>query len=594
MYQPELGPVTSPVRRRTCRTPIARALVLVVAAAMASACGLFASGGHRTAAQCRPWTLHVAAAPSIAAPAAAVAARYNAAGRRAGGSCVTVEVDQRDPGLVVSALSGQGAVSGSIPVDAWIPDSTGWIDLARQTTPQGAARISSAAVSVAESPVVFAVPARAAGALRRAGLVPSWRSLVPSNTSFVADNASAASALPAPIQIKIPDAAADAAGLSALLALRSVVGHGPAALVKFVAAIHVAEYLRTANTATAYAAMQRPSQVPTVIVASEQSVFQHDAADPAAPVVPAYPAGGSVVLDYPYVDTTADPAHRAAVAGFGAALGTPAARALIQADGLRAPDGAAGPALSPRLGFDPRVPAQIPLPGPAVVYEIQQMWRRALLGARMLVVFDVSPSMGDWIPGTAHNRLGVTAAIMEQSLALVDNNDHLGMWVFDTGLNDPNDYEQIAPVRRMSDKLPSGITQRQFLMAAAAQSRPQVDVVTALYKTVLDAFRQMTQTYEPDRWNAIILLTDGTDQDPRPHALSLPNLLQELHAAYDPQRPVNVVTIGYGTYADYHALQKISAATGGESFLAAYPSQIQQFFAKVIVQFLCSSNCPPT
>ncbi len=104
----------------------------------------------------------------------------------------------------------------------------------------------------------------------------------------------------------------------------------------------------------------------------------------------------------------------------------------------------------------------------------------------------------------------------------------------------------------------------------------------------------MTRSYVPDRWNGIIVLTDGTDQDPRPHALTLPTLLQQLQAAYDPRRPVNVVTIGYGPDTDFAAMQKISAATGGESFQAAFPSQINQFFAKVIVQFLCSSNCPPT
>jgi len=595
MYQPGSGLVRSSAWRRPFGALIARSPVLGVVTAVAvvvAGCGMFGSGSsHRAAARCRPWTLHVAAAPGIAAPAAAVAARYNAAGQRAR-RCVSVEVDQRDPAAVAGQLAGQGVVTGPVPVDAWIPDSTGWIDLARQT-PAGAARVDPAAVSVAESPVVFAVAAAAAAGLRRARLVPSWRSLVP-GASFVADNASAAAALPAPVQIKIPDAAADAAGLSALLAIRSVVGHGPTGLVKFVAAIHVAEFLRTPDTATAYAALARPARVPAVIVVAEQSVFQHDAADPAHPVVPVYPVGGSVVLDYPYAAATADPAHRAAVAAFGAALGAPAARALIQAAGLRAPGGAAGPALSPRLGFDPRPPAHIAMPGPTIVDEIEQMWRRALLGARMLILVDVSPSMGDPIPGTGHDRLAVTASIAAQGLTLLDDNDHLGMWVFDTGLNDPKDYEQLAPIRRMGAKLPGGLTQRQYLIGSVIRARPQVDTVTALYKTVLAAFRQMTRSYVPDRWNGIIVLTDGTDQDPRPHALTLPTLLQQLQAAYDPRRPVNVVTIGYGPDTDFAAMQKISAATGGESFQAAFPSQINQFFAKVIVQFLCSSNCPPT
>lgn len=61
--------------------------------------------------------------------------------------------------------------------------------------------------------------------------------------------------------------------------------------------------------------------------------------------------------------------------------------------------------------------------------------------------------------------------------------------------------------------------------------------------------------------------------------LSRKQLLDKLAAARDPKRPVRVVTIGMGE-ADARALKAISQATGGTSYIANTPQDIQRVFVE--------------
>ena len=64
--------------------------------------------------------------------------------------------------------------------------------------------------------------------------------------------------------------------------------------------------------------------------------------------------------------------------------------------------------------------------------------------------------------------------------------------------------------------------------------------------------------------------------------LSLDQLLSELDSAKDPSRPVRIITIGMGE-ADPSALQQISAATGGTSYIANTPQDIERILVEALL-----------
>jgi hypothetical protein len=535
--------------------------------------------------------LNVATSPQIAPVIQSIAAKYNGSNSQAAGACVRVDVQAAAPAGVASSLSGQGAMTQNTP-DAWLPDSTLWIDQARATA-SGTSRVSAMGESVAMSPIVMALPRAVALELAKSGKRASWKMLIPSALPSNAITGSPAEAMQqamkSPFQLKVLDPAANAAGMAGLLAMRTVVGHGAAGLVKFVTVARVSQFLTVPNDNALFSAMSRAT--PTAGITAEQSVLAHNKADPQHPVVAVYPSEGSPVLDFPYVATTQNDSKRLAIASFGQALRRPAAQRAILALGLRAPDGTAAPGVGPAVGVATQAPAPIPLPSPAVVDAVRAMWGRILIGARMLITLDESPSMGKLVEGTKITRLQAIIKMSGIGISLFNKNDVIGLWTFDTGLSDPNNYRVVLPMRPLNQRI-GNTTQREVLLGTMAAQKPQVDTVTALYETIRSAFRKVTRGYVPDRFNGVIVDTDGTDFDYRPHKLSLKGLIATLRREFNPQRPVNVLLIGYGHSADFPAMKQIADATQGSAYELHSPADIANFYLSMLTRLVCDRNCP--
>lgn len=570
---------------------IAGALAVGIAMA-ASACTFRL--GHKGAASCKPLVLKVAVAPSISRAVQKVAGSYNGTRPRSGAYCLQVDVEPVRSQDVASSLSGQGLITTRTNPDGWIPDSTLWVDQAR-STPEGAARVSATGPSVATSPVVLALPRRLAARLAKSGQAPSWKMMVPkslpANATPGSDAASAARALAGlPFRLKIPDPAANSAGMAALLAMRAFSGHGRVGLVRFVTIARVAQFITEPNGRAVLRAMFAAS-VPTGGITTEQAVWQHNRAHRRRPVTAAYLSEGSPLLDFPLVATTKDSAKRLALAAFARALSRPYAVRAIHAEGLRTPDGGAAPGFGRAIGLAKQPPAPIPLPSAAVADSVHEMWQRILIGARMLIVFDVSPSMGDLVPGTKITRLQAMTQLNAQGIPLFDATDVIGLWTFDTGLSDPSNYRVVLPMRPLNQQV-GVVTQRDLLLKSLASVKPQVDTITALYATILSAFREVSRGYTPDRFNGVIVDTDGTNFDYRPDALSLRKLVATLRREFNPQRPVNVLLIGYGHSVDFPAMKEIANATGGAAYEADSPAGVRKFYLQVLTRLVCSGGCP--
>ncbi|MDT8912631.1 substrate-binding domain-containing protein [Amycolatopsis sp. PS_44_ISF1] len=94
--------------------------------------------------------IRVLVTPQIAKPVQTAAARWNSDLTVVHGSCVRVEVEVKDSGEVLGALTGQTAMDsiGGLP-DGWIPESSSW---SRQLSAAKPDLIGSPSMSVASFP----------------------------------------------------------------------------------------------------------------------------------------------------------------------------------------------------------------------------------------------------------------------------------------------------------------------------------------------------------------------------------------------------------------------------------------------------------
>ncbi|MDV8024457.1 VWA domain-containing protein [Rhodococcus sp. IEGM 1330] len=200
------------------------------------------------------------------------------------------------------------------------------------------------------------------------------------------------------------------------------------------------------------------------------------------------------------------------------------------------------------------------------------------LPSRTLVMEDVSGSMN--YSAGANSRIAMTVQASETGSRLFPDNASMGLWAFSIGLGGGDqDYRELASIRQMDEQV-GDTTQREVLLQQIRSLPSLVGGGTGLYDTTLAAFRTVQKGYDPDAVNSVIILTDGTNEDPA--SISLDELLSTLRAEQDPSKPVVIVTIGITDDADAGVLQQISAATGGTSFVARNPAEIPNVFVNAL------------
>jgi Ca-activated chloride channel family protein len=130
-------------------------------------------------------------------------------------------------------------------------------------------------------------------------------------------------------------------------------------------------------------------------------------------------------------------------------------------------------------------------------------------------------------------------------------------------------------------------TERETVGAAIADQFPTNG--TPLYDVTKTAYETMVAGYDPTKINAIVLLTDGEnddgviDDDDRQFT-ELISTLQSGSEGSDAQ-PVRLFTISYGETADVQTLRAISQATRAATYNASNPATINQVFTAVISNF---------
>jgi Ca-activated chloride channel homolog len=338
----------------------------------------------------------------------------------------------------------------------------------------------------------------------------------------------------------------------------------------------------------------------SAVAVEEKSVIDYNRGDPdgvlapgeelrppRVPLVAIYPEEGTLYSDNPFIilDTEwVDADERAAAEQFEAFVQLPENQEQVLEFGFRPnnPDVQLAEPISADFGVDPTQPqAELEVPSPDVLVGILDSWADLRKEARVLLVLDVSGSMGDPAGPDNETKLDLAKAAAQSALDEFKDTDEVGLWVFSTDLGvDRVNFLESVPLGEIGGN-------RDDLAAAIERQIPVSG--TPLYEVTGAAYETMLDEYDPEMINAIVLLTDGVNDDGEPSddEDQFSELISTLQAGSEgaTSRPVRVFTISYGESADVITLRAISQATAAATYSASNPETIEQVFTAVISNF---------
>ena len=533
-----------------------------------------------------PALVNVDVSADIAPVIQTVARSFNNQNVTAAGHCVQVQVSEGDSAAEASQIDGQTARGGLPGIDAWIPDSSLWVDVAR-SYPLGADVVQPSGKSVARSPLMLVTTAAVARKTHIFDSPPSWNLLLPS--AYGGPDASLG------VSVDLPDPTDSSAGLATLVEVSRRLGDtatARAAFTQFVFKVESTPNFDSAAALQQFAATTKPPfDRQAVTVASEQAVIAYTKANPHAPLDARYPAGtskslGSPELDYPYVLTTSKTVPLAAANAFGDYLQSSYAKSAIRYYGFRSSDGVPDVMPAPaRLSSQPLQLASAPSASEAS--SSLQAWEKLGLGSRDLALIDVSPAMNqpDGVGTTTlHELLDETAA---RGLGLFPDSTSMGMWDMGATGSVSKPDKQLVSIGPLPADF--GVITRRAQLQQLTGGLPIGHGPLALHTAILDAYRKMTQTYAPNYSNALLVLTAGVDS--AHNDLPLSTLLSKLRKLYNPSKKIELVILMFGRQGDFTAIQQIAHATGGVAYQVADPSQIGRIFIQAVSQRMCTQGC---
>jgi Ca-activated chloride channel homolog len=310
---------------------------------------------------------------------------------------------------------------------------------------------------------------------------------------------------------------------------------------------------------------------------------------PREPLVAIYPSEGTLYSDSPFIILDAPwvtPAQKQAASLFGAFVMTPENQAKVLTYGFRPgnPAVAIGSPIELKNGVDPAQPsAVLDVPPPSVMIKVLDSWAQQRKSARVLIVMDVSGSMGQAaVTGGNETKLDLAKRAAISALSQFKDDDEVGLRIFSTGLSSDKTvtYIDLAPVG------PVGV-QREGLRRKIDGLSPVEG--TPLYAVTEASFATMTENFDPTKINAIVLLTDGKNEDgnTKDDVQQLNTVIQSMQSGSEggSSKPVRLFPIAYGSGADLATLRQLAEATHGAAYDASNPITIEQVFSAVVSNF---------
>jgi Ca-activated chloride channel family protein len=260
-----------------------------------------------------------------------------------------------------------------------------------------------------------------------------------------------------------------------------------------------------------------------------------------------YPAEGALWEDHPLALLEAadlTPYHRQVFAQFRDYLLSPEAQQLILRHGYRPADlftplDGPGSPLTVENGVDPNEPkTTLQIPGPSVIEVVRDAWWYTKRHTNVYLVADTSGSMRGEKLEQAKQALRI---FLDQ---IKGDTERVGLIQFATGVNNMVYLDELGNNRAALEMAVDGLV---------------AEGDTALLDGVYEAQRRLQDLGDTERINAIVVMTDGRENNSR---VSLRRLVSELSTGSPV--PVVVFAIAYGEDADMGTLEMIAEPTGGQ------------------------------
>ena len=308
---------------------------------------------------------------------------------------------------------------------------------------------------------------------------------------------------------------------------------------------------------------------------------------PRDPLVAIYPKEGTLFSDNPFIILNADwvtADQRAAAKLFQDFVQTAENQQKVLQFGFRPnnPAVAIGEPITAKNGLDPNQPqSELEVPDSKVLVGVLDAWAQQRKDAKVLLVLDVSGSMGDPVGDKGQTKLDLAIQAAVNSLDKFKNSDEVGLWIFSTGLDSSGathlELVPTAPMSQNREKLRSAIRAQRPLNAT-----PLYSVTTAAYLAARDRF-------DPTKINAVVFLTDGQNDDGNvdDDRQQYDEMIKTLSSGSEgvDSKSVRVFTISYGAGADTSTLKAIAEATTAAYYDASNPATIDQVFTNVVSNF---------
>ena len=548
-----------------------------------------------------------------------LAQSFNQTKAQVNGKCVFVSPHSLASGAAAQALADGWNTDGNNPAPViWTPASSAWgAVLDQQLTAKGEAPMAKTGTPFMNTPLVIAMPQPMAEALGWPGKALGWSDILALATD---PSGWAKYGHPewGPFRLGKTNPNFSTSGLHALIAQNyAATGKTRDLTLEDLAKPEVNAFDTSVESAVThygdttltylnnwYRADQQGTalQYTSAIAVEEKSVIDYNSGNPDGKLDPGeeprpprtklvaiYPKEGTVfsdnplfVLDAPWVtddqkqgaqlfsDFVLQPDNQEKVLQYNFRPGNPSV--------------AIGAPITADNGVDPNQPqTQLQIPQPNVLVDMLNRWSSQRKSARVLLVIDVSGSMKDRAStDSTETKLDLAKRAAIDSLDQFKPDDQVGLRVFSTDMGPENDgfFLDLVPIAPVSSNLQQLKSQIDGLIPTRG---------TPLYAVTGRSFDQMVSQYDPTRINAVVLLTDGRNDDGEQSDddQQLQAVLTDLNRQSQGENglPVRLFTIGYGGDADLGVLRELAEATNGASYDASDPKSITKVFTAVVSNF---------
>lgn len=310
-------------------------------------------------------------------------------------------------------------------------------------------------------------------------------------------------------------------------------------------------------------------------VAQERVVIEWNRNPKGERLVAIYPAEGALWTDHPLALVELGAPHdalavtdnqRLTYQAFGAFLLSADAQTVLLKAGYRPADlgidlGSGDSPFANTDAVDWRQPqTTLQMPSPAVVEVVQNFWYYTKRPTNVYLVVDTSGSMEEG------NKLARTKEALRAFVGLIKGDrDQIGLLEFASG------SKNFTPLRPLQE------TVRSDLLTQIDRMEPIGG--TALIDAVYNAANDLLAQNDSDAINALVVMTDGQENESTYSLNDLNDLLQR-----HPNQRLVIFTIAFGSDADENLLQEM-AKIGNGQFRRASETDIEELYKIISTYF---------